>query len=99
MPNPVVLNPSPVALIYGPGVQAAAGISLTAHGVRALTVEGISGATPGIKVQARLSDDGVWADYEAVATSLSVALIVFPVNFNHVRVINLTAANKVICQG
>jgi hypothetical protein len=99
MSNPVILNPSPVALIYAPGVQEDATTSLTAHGARAMTVEGISAATPGIKVQTRLSDDGAWSDYQTLATAAPVVLIVFPVNFNRVRVINLAAANKVICQG
>lgn len=97
----VVLNPSPVAIIYdgAKGIQSAAGISLTAHGVRAITIEGIDASTPSIVVQARLSDEGSWANYQGFSTSNPVALVVFPVNFNHVRVIGLGPNNKVICQG
>lgn len=95
----MVLNPSPVAIIYSSTVQASPGVSLTAHGVRALTVEGISEETPSIVIQARLSDEGAWANYQGFSTANPVALVVFPVNFNHVRVINLGPLCKVICQG
>lgn len=95
----MVLNPSPVALIYSSTVQSEPGVSLTAHGVRAITVEGVDGNTPNIVVQARLSDDGAWCNYQAISSSQPVSLVVFPVNFNHVRVIGLAPQNKVICQG
>lgn len=95
----MILNPSPVAIVYSGTVQSAPGVSLTAHGVRALTIEGIDSNTPNIIIQARLSSDGSWCTYQNVSSSNPVALVVFPVNFNNVRVINLAPQNTVICQG
>ena len=96
--NDIILSPKPVGILYDSVTQSAPGVSLTGQGVKALSIDGMTaGAT--ITVQVRLSNDGVWADYQAVDASKPVAIVEFGANYNRVRVTGLTAGNVLLAQG
>lgn len=94
-----ILNPRPVATIYNANIQADATTSITAVGAKAISFNGLTADMTGIKVQARLSDDGDWFQYLDVSAAAPSLIITFPTPYNRARVIGLKAGVTVVAQG
>lgn len=96
--NDVILSPKPVGILYDSVTQSAPGVSLTGQGVKALQVQGLAAAQV-VTVQVRISDEGLWADYQVLDVSKPVSIIEFGANYNRVRVTGLGVGHVVLAQG